>query len=161
MNGRLQPGTPGVTSPAPDKGLPVYKIDLPGDASRDEQFGGCRSVDRYDRLHQIGEGTYGQVFLAKDRDTGELVALKKIRMDNEKEGFPITAIREIKLLKVLDHENVIRLKEIVRSQCMSLRVATVALPTSYMPSAASIHRLTSHPRCKSTFSNYFAQAAHQ
>jgi len=44
------------------------------------------------------------------------VALKKIRMDNEKEGFPITAIREIKLLKRLDNENVITLKEIVRSQ---------------------------------------------
>ncbi|KAK9788130.1 hypothetical protein WJX73_000793, partial [Symbiochloris irregularis] len=36
-------------------------------------------------------------------------------MDNEKEGFPITAIREIKLLKVLDNPNVIRLREIVRS----------------------------------------------
>ncbi len=58
-----------------------------------------------------------QVYLANDKQTGEEVALKKIRMDNEKEGFPITAIREIKLLKNLDHENVIRLKEIVRSQC--------------------------------------------
>ena len=61
-------------------------------------------------------GTYGQVFLAKERETGQLVALKKIRMGNEKEGFPITAIREIKLLKLLDHVNVIRLREIVRSQ---------------------------------------------
>ena len=60
---------------------------------------------------------YLQVYLANDKQTGEQVALKKIRMDNEKEGFPITAIREIKLLKNLDHENVIRLKEIVRSQC--------------------------------------------
>jgi hypothetical protein len=59
-----------------------------------------------------------QVYLANDKQTGEEVALKKIRMDNEKEGFPITAIREIKLLKNLDHENVIRLKEIVRSQCV-------------------------------------------
>lgn len=40
----------------------------------------------------------------------------QIRMDNEKEGFPITAVREIKLLKTLHHENVIRLKEIVRSK---------------------------------------------
>ncbi len=40
----------------------------------------------------------------------------QIRMDNEKEGFPITAVREIKLLKTLDDTNVIRLKEIVRSQ---------------------------------------------
>lgn len=58
-----------------------------------------------------------QVYLANDKQTNEEVALKKIRMDNEKEGFPITAIREIKLLKNLEHDNVIRLKEIVRSQC--------------------------------------------
>ena len=57
------------------------------------------------------------MYLANDKQTNEEVALKKIRMDNEKEGFPITAIREIKLLKNLEHDNVIRLKEIVRSQC--------------------------------------------
>ena len=56
------------------------------------------------------------MYLAKETKTGDLVALKKIRMDNEKEGFPITAIREIKLLKNLHHVNVINLREIVRSQ---------------------------------------------
>jgi len=44
------------------------------------------------------------------------VALKRVRMDNEKEGFPITAIREIKILKILNHKNVVRLKEIVTSK---------------------------------------------
>ena len=57
------------------------------------------------------------MYLARDERDGSLVALKRVRMDNEKEGFPITAIREIKLLKRLSHENVIRLKEIVRSHC--------------------------------------------
>jgi cyclin-dependent kinase 12/13 len=76
---------------------------------------GSRSVDCFEKLEQIGEGTYGQVYMARDIKTGEIVALKKIRMDNEKEGFPITAIREIKLLKKLQHENVIKLKEIVTS----------------------------------------------
>ncbi|GMN33783.1 hypothetical protein TIFTF001_004344 [Ficus carica] len=76
---------------------------------------GSRSVDCFEKLEQIGEGTYGQVFMARETKTGEIVALKKIRMDNEKEGFPITAIREIKILKKLDHENVIKLKEIVTS----------------------------------------------
>lgn len=87
-------------------------------------------------------GFFSQVFMAKEIQTGEIVALKKIRMDNEKEGvsfiyvkytkgvqlqvcftyllalsiqFPITAIREIKILKKLHHENVIKLKEIVTS----------------------------------------------
>ncbi|KAL8161063.1 hypothetical protein V2J09_012552, partial [Rumex salicifolius] len=76
---------------------------------------GSRSVDCFEKLEQIGEGTYGQVYRAKDNKTGEIVALKKIRMDNEREGFPITAIREIKILKKLHHENVIKLKEIVTS----------------------------------------------
>ncbi|VVA97097.1 unnamed protein product [Arabis nemorensis] len=76
---------------------------------------GSRSVDCFEKLEQIGEGTYGQVYMAKDKKTGEIVALKKIRMDNEREGFPITAIREIKILKKLHHQNVIHLKEIVTS----------------------------------------------
>ncbi|GJM91835.1 hypothetical protein PR202_ga08252 [Eleusine coracana subsp. coracana] len=56
-----------------------------------------------------------QVYMAKETGTNEIVALKKIRMDNEREGFPITAIREIKILKKLHHKNVIKLKEIVTS----------------------------------------------
>ncbi|CAA2993396.1 cyclin-dependent kinase c-2 [Olea europaea subsp. europaea] len=76
---------------------------------------GSRSVECFEKLEQIGEGTYGQVYMAREKGTGEIVALKKIRMDNEKEGFPITAIREIKILKKLQHENVIKLKEIVTS----------------------------------------------
>ena len=57
--------------------------------------------------------------MARNRLDGEIVALKKVRMDNEKEGFPITAIREIKILKTLDHKNVIKLKEIVTSKVRS------------------------------------------
>lgn len=43
----------------------------------------------------------------------ELVALKKVRLENEKEGFPITAVREIKILRQLNHPNIVNLKEIV------------------------------------------------
>ena len=57
-----------------------------------------------------------QVYMARSNFSGEIVALKKVRMDNEKEGFPITAIREIKILKSLDHKNVIKMKEIVTSK---------------------------------------------
>ncbi|CAI0413608.1 unnamed protein product [Linum tenue] len=76
---------------------------------------GSRTVDNFEKLEQIGEGTYGQVYMAREIATGEIVALKKIRMDKEREGFPITAIREIKILKKLQHDNVIKLKEIVTS----------------------------------------------
>jgi len=75
-----------------------------------------RTSDEFDRIAQVGEGTYGSVYKAKDRLTNELVAMKKIRMTNEKEGFPITAIREIKLLRDMDHENVVKLKEVVSSK---------------------------------------------
>jgi serine/threonine protein kinase len=52
-----------------------------------------RSADAYERLDTIGQGQYGEVFSARCKLTGEVVALKKIRMDNEKEGFPITVRR--------------------------------------------------------------------
>ncbi|MCI4391741.1 hypothetical protein PGIGA_G00137770 [Pangasianodon gigas] len=74
---------------------------------------GKRCVDKFNIIGIIGEGTYGQVYKAKDKDTGELVALKKVRLDNEKEGFPITAIREIKILRQLNHRSVVNMKEIV------------------------------------------------
>lgn len=91
-------------------------VALPGQLNLEESPSwGSRSVNVFERLEQIGEGTYGQVYMAREIATGEIVALKKVRMDNEKEGFPITAIREIKILKKLQHENVIKLKEIVTS----------------------------------------------
>lgn len=74
---------------------------------------GKRCVDKFDIIGIIGEGTYGQVYKAKDKDAGEMVALKKVRLDNEKEGFPITAIREIKILRQLQHSSIINMKEIV------------------------------------------------
>lgn len=80
--------------------------------------GATRIVDecyRYTDADQIGEGTYGKVYKGTD-SSGQKVALKMIRMENEKEGFPITAIREIKLLSTLKHDNIVNLREIVRSR---------------------------------------------
>lgn len=74
---------------------------------------GERCVDVFNIICQIGEGTYGQVYKAKDKDTGQLVALKKVRLENEKEGFPITAVREIKILRQLNHQSIVNLMEIV------------------------------------------------
>ncbi|XP_078722182.1 uncharacterized protein LOC144938230 isoform X2 [Lampetra fluviatilis] len=84
-----------------------------GEIKGTEADWGKRCVDKFDIIGIIGEGTYGQVYKAKDKDTGELVALKKVRLDNEKEGFPITAIREIKILRQLNHRSIINMKEIV------------------------------------------------
>lgn len=65
-------------------------------------------MERYQKLEKVGEGTYGVVHKAKDRTSGALVALKKIRLDAEDEGIPSTAIREISLLKELQHPNIVR-----------------------------------------------------
>ena len=60
-----------------------------------------------------GEGTYGVVYKGKNKKTGALVAMKKIRLESEEEGVPSTAIREISLLKELAHPNIVRLEEVI------------------------------------------------
>jgi serine/threonine protein kinase len=65
-------------------------------------------MEKYQRVEKIGEGTYGVVYKARDKATNNFIALKKIRLDGSDEGVPSTAIREISLLKELDHENVVR-----------------------------------------------------
>jgi cyclin-dependent kinase len=73
-------------------------------------------MERYQKLEKIGEGTYGVVHKAKDKVTGEIVALKKIRLETEDEGIPSTAIREISLLKELQHPNIVRLFDVVHTE---------------------------------------------
>ncbi|TVY19083.1 Serine/threonine-protein kinase bur1, partial [Lachnellula arida] len=80
-------------------------------ARNPNNFRGCSRITDYDILGKLGEGTFGEVHRAKSKKTGTIVALKKILMHNEKDGFPITALREIKLLKLLSHPNVLKLEE--------------------------------------------------
>lgn len=72
-----------------------------------------RSVYCYERLNQIEEGSYGVVFRARDKQTGDIVALKKLKLDEEKHGFPITALREVNALMSCQHDNVVRIREVV------------------------------------------------
>jgi len=73
-------------------------------------------MDKYVKLEKIGEGTYGVVYKAKDKKTGELLALKKIRLEAEDEGIPSTAIREISLLKQLQHPNIVFLYDVAHTE---------------------------------------------
>ncbi|KQJ92528.1 cyclin-dependent kinase B1-1 [Brachypodium distachyon] len=59
------------------------------------------SMDKYEKLEKVGEGTYGKVYKAAVRATGQLVALKKTRLEMDEEGIPPTALREISLLRLL------------------------------------------------------------
>ncbi|KAI1824737.1 hypothetical protein F4861DRAFT_530774 [Xylaria intraflava] len=67
----------------------------------------------------IGSGTYGKVFKGKHVYTQKLVALKRIRMEGERDGFPVTAMREVKLLQSLRHTNIVDLHEVMieKNEC--------------------------------------------
>lgn len=75
----------------------------------------CRSVDCYAKLNRIEEGTYGVVYRGQDKATGEIVALKKLKLEKEKEGFPITSLREINALMHASpgHPHIVGLRELV------------------------------------------------
>ncbi|CAJ0593571.1 unnamed protein product [Cylicocyclus nassatus] len=82
-------------------------------------YGACRSVNEFQKLNRIGEGTYGIVYRAKDTKSGQIVALKKVRVDNKMSaqvGISDSALREIVLLKRLRHENIVELKEVAVSR---------------------------------------------
>ena len=80
---------------------------------------GLTGMDRYEKIEKngsLGEGTYGVVYKAKDLQTGNIVALKRIRLEVEDEGVPSTALREISLLRELNHPNIVELKDCVQSE---------------------------------------------
>lgn len=74
-----------------------------------------RRICKYQKLSKIGEGTYGVVYKAKDLQSNQLVALKKIRLKPEEEGIPSTAIREISLLKELYQLNIVNLLDVIHT----------------------------------------------
>eukprot|EP01037_Dinobryon_pediforme_P036029 gene36029-42750_t len=77
---------------------------------------GIGSLNHYTLDDQVGEGTYGYVYKATDKRTGESVALKRLILHKETSGFPLFAVREIKFLKSLRHKNVVKLKDVVSSK---------------------------------------------
>jgi len=71
---------------------------------------------KYDLRHvrDLGCGTYGKVFKARNLKTDEEFAVKKIFLDENDEGIPSTALREISLLKAISHDNVVKLEGVIR-----------------------------------------------
>eukprot|EP00041_Stephanoeca_diplocostata_P017748 m.363921 g.363921 ORF g.363921 m.363921 type:complete len:602 (-) comp20807_c0_seq1:127-1932(-) len=81
---------------------------------------GCRSVDAFTKLNKIEEGTYGVVYRVRDNTTKKTMALKRLKMEKEKHGFPITALREVNTLLKCKHENIVNVQEIVVGANMDL-----------------------------------------
>ncbi|XP_061693343.1 cyclin-dependent kinase 1 isoform X1 [Syngnathoides biaculeatus] len=73
-------------------------------------------MDDYLRIEKIGEGTYGVVYRGRHKATGQIVAMKKIRLESEEEGVPSTAVREVSLLQELKHPNVVRLLDVLMQE---------------------------------------------
>ncbi|KAF4692795.1 Proteasome subunit alpha type-2, partial [Perkinsus olseni] len=75
---------------------------------------GCRSVENYEKLNRIDEGTYGVVYRAREKSSGKICALKqvKLREQDDSSGFPLTALREVDTLLRLRHENIITVSEV-------------------------------------------------
>ncbi|GMH38202.1 hypothetical protein BSKO_06086 [Bryopsis sp. KO-2023] len=70
------------------------------------------SVTVYEKIARVGEGTYGVVYKARHRTTGQLVALKRVRMDREMDGLPVTFLRELRLLQTMRHSNIVKLLDV-------------------------------------------------
>ncbi|KAI3398462.1 hypothetical protein diail_9143 [Diaporthe ilicicola] len=77
-------------------------------------FGKSNSVEKYDKLNDIEEGAYGWVARAKEIATGRVVALKRLKIEpNDRNGLPVTGLREIQILKDCEHRNIVKLREVV------------------------------------------------
>ncbi|CCF73554.1 Protein tyrosine kinase [Babesia microti strain RI] len=87
-------------------------------------------IRNFVKIHQVGQGAYGDVWLAEDIVNQRTVALKKLKLNEEREGFPKTSIREILLLNSLKHKNIVNLLGIVHSNTSKVNVWMVF---EYMP----------------------------
>ncbi|XP_048407346.1 cyclin-dependent kinase 1 [Stegostoma tigrinum] len=99
-------------------------------------------MEDYVKIEKIGEGTYGVVYKGRHKTTQQIVAMKKIRLESEEEGVPSTAIREISLLKELQHPNIVCLQDVLMQDArlylifeflsMDLKKYLDSLPTRQM-----------------------------
>jgi serine/threonine protein kinase len=99
---------------------------------------GIGSLASYENLEQVGEGTYGYVYRARDKRDGSTVALKRLIIHKENLGFPLCAVREIKFLKSLSHPNIVLLRDVATSKgCENLDTAIVPDPSKAVAAAAA------------------------
>ncbi|KAF5546838.1 CMGC CDK kinase [Fusarium phyllophilum] len=92
-----------------DKTPPAKLLRFPAST-----WGKCRSVENYEKLNDIEEGTYGWVARATNKATGKVVALKRLKLEpQDRNGLPVTGLREIQILKDCQHRNIVTMEEVV------------------------------------------------
>ncbi|CAH8432668.1 unnamed protein product [Heterobilharzia americana] len=96
-----------------DNEIDSFQNKPPGKPFYFPSIQGCRSVEEFECLNRIEEGTYGVVYRARDKKVNEIVALKRLKMEKERDGFPITSLREINMLMKAQHENIVTVREVV------------------------------------------------
>jgi len=97
-----------LSASPPPISLPTKLLRFPAPS-----WGPCRHIDNFEKLNHIEEGSYGWVSRAREVATGEVVALKKLKMEPANDGFPVTGLREIQTLMACRHEGVVGLREVV------------------------------------------------
>lgn len=69
--------------------------------------------ENFQYIEKIGQGNYGEVFKCKKKDDGLIFAIKKYKQEDENQGIPATIMREISLLKKLNHINIVKLHDVI------------------------------------------------
>lgn len=107
-------GTLGAPSGSGRTPVTVYEQTVARVKSRDAVRG---QIGDYEKLGRVGEGTYGVVYRGREHATGQIVALKKVRMDKEKDGIPVTAVREMGILmRCRKHPHIVELLRVVQGK---------------------------------------------
>merc|ERR1711884_320605 len=71
-------------------------------------------MDKYEKMGRIGEGSYGVVIKCRSKETGQVVAIKKFLESEEDPQIRKIAMREVRMLKLLKHPNLVNLLDVFR-----------------------------------------------
>ncbi|XP_075483244.1 cyclin-dependent kinase A-1-like [Primulina tabacum] len=108
-----------------------------------------KTADSYDKLAKVGKGTYSNVYKAMEKNTGKIVALKKVRFDTSEPASVQFMAREIIVLKKLDHPNIIKLEGIATSRMQySLYLVFDFMPSDLMKVIARPEGRLTEPQVK-------------